>query len=113
MVKFEPDPRGLKELLKSKQVAAMLERAAPPLAARIRAATPVSHRPGGGGTAASTTVDRADMSLVGDRVRVRISQRSYSGRNRPAGGAAAPLQFGNAITEQRSQFARGLGGGAS
>lgn len=111
MVEFRPDPRGLKELLKSREVAAMLQRAAPPLAARIRAATPVSHEPGGGGTAASTRVENPDKSILGDRVRVRITQLAYTGHDRPRGGAAVPLQFGNAITRQRSQFARGLTGG--
>lgn len=110
MAEFRPNGRNVKQLLKSRQVAAMLTAKAQPLAQRIKASTPRSDRPGGGGTAASTEVQPPDKSIVGDRVRVRITQTAYTGRNRPRGGAAAPLQFGNAITEQRSHMTRALGG---
>lgn len=107
-MEFRPNPRNVKALLKSKQVAAMLTAKAQPIARRIQADTPKSKRVGGGGTARSTTVEAPDKSLVGDRVRVRITQTAYTGRKRPRGGAAAPLQFGNAITRQRSHMTRSL-----
>ncbi len=109
VAEFRPNSRNVRTLLKSRQVGAMLEAKAQPLAQKIKANTPRSNRPGGGGTADSTKVQSPDKSLTGDRVRVRISQTTYSGRNRPRGGAAAPLQFGNAVTEQRSHMTRALG----
>lgn len=108
MAEFRPSPRNVKALLKSPQVGAMLTAKARPIAARIRANTPRDT----GGTAASTTVNAPDLSVVGDRVRVRISQTAYTGRNRPRGGAAAPLQFGNAITRQRGHMTRALQAGS-
>lgn len=110
MAEFRPNQRNIRALLKSKRVGTMLEAKAQPIAEKIRANTPVSNRPGGGGTAASTQVLQQDMSVKGDRVRVRIAQTAYTGKNRPRGGAAAPLQFGNAITEQRSHMTRALSG---
>lgn len=107
MVEFRPNRGNVKSLLRSPQVAAMLEARAKPIAARIKADTPVSNEPGGGGTAASTNVEGPDKGLDG-RARVRITQTAYTGKNRPRGGAAAPLQFGNAITRQRSHMTRGL-----
>lgn len=108
MVEFHPHRGNVKALLKSPQVAAMLTQKAHPMARRIQGDTPKSKRAGGGGTARSTKVEAPDKSASGDRVRVRITQRSYSGRRRPRGGAAAPLQFGNKITEQRSHMTRSL-----
>lgn len=106
-MEFRPSRGNVKALLKSPQVGAMLSAKARPIAARIKAATPRST----GGTAASTKVHAPDKSVVGDRLRVRISQTAYAGRNRPKGGAAAPLQFGNKITRQRAHMTRGLQAG--
>lgn len=107
-MEFRPNPRNVRALLRSDQVGVALTSIARPIADRIRSDTPRSRRAGGGGTAASTTVQPPDRSIDGGRVRVRITQTAYTGRNRPRGGAAAPLQFGNAVTEQRSHMTRSL-----
>lgn len=108
-MEFRPHRGNVKALLKSPGVARMLTQKAHPIARKIQANTPVSKRAGGGGTARSTKVEAPDKSVVGDRVRVRVTQTAYTGRRRPRGGAAAPLQFGNAITTQRSHMTRALG----
>lgn len=110
-MEYRPTRGNIRALLRSRQIGVMLERTAQPIAARIRADTPVSRRPGGGGTMASTTVEPHELTPDGSRQRVRITQAAYTGRNRPRGGAAAPLQFGNSITRQRSHMTRGLQGG--
>jgi hypothetical protein len=109
MAEFRANSKNVKSLLKSKRVEQQaLMPAAHKLAPIVAAMTPRSNRPGGGGTAASTRVEGGHMSVKGDRVAVRVLQTAYTGRNRPRGGAAGPLEFGNAITRQRNQFGKAL-----
>ncbi|MBE7195421.1 MAG: hypothetical protein INR66_23455 [Gordonia polyisoprenivorans] len=109
MAQFAPHQGNVRSLLKSKRVEQQaLMPAARKLAPLVAANTPKSKRPGGGGTAASTRIEPGHMSVKGDRVAVRVVQTSYSGRKRPRGGAATPLQLGNEITTQRNQFGKAL-----
>lgn len=113
MAEFKPNARNVRTLLKSKRVEAALMGPANKYAQALQQVTPQSNRKGGGGTARSTKVEPGHKSASGDRVAVRVSQTSYSGRGRPRGGAAAPLQFGNAITDAVSHFdkaAKAMGG---
>ncbi len=110
MAKFSPHGGNIKTLMKSDQVR---QRALKPIAEKlapiVAAMTPAGSGPEGGGTRASTRVDaNGHMSSKGDRVAVRVVQTAYTGRNRPRGGAALPLQYGNAITTQRNQFGKAL-----
>lgn len=109
MAQFKFRNRDIRKLLMSGQVE---QRALMPVARRLApilaGLTPKESGPGGGGTAASTSIEGGHKSIKGDRVAVRVSQRSYTGRDRPRGGAAAPLQWGNAVSRKRAQFTKAL-----
>lgn len=108
MAEFRANPQNVKALLKSRRVEQQaLLPAARKLAPIVAAMTPKSNRRGPH-TADSTRIEDGHMSIKGDRVAVRVVQTAYTGRNRPRGGAAAPLQFGNTITDQRDQFGKAL-----
>ncbi|RZT87462.1 hypothetical protein EV383_4386 [Pseudonocardia sediminis] len=107
---FRPNQRNVRALLKSRRIEQQaLRPAAEKFAPILAGFTPKSNRAGGGGTARSTRVEGGHKSVTGDRVAVRVVQDSYSGRNRPRGGAAVPQDVGNSVTTERNYVAKALG----
>lgn len=93
-MEFARNRTAIGKLLNSPGAERALLRAAEPMAARIRAATPVKS----GETAESTRVETGHRNAKGDRIAVRIVQD----------GAALQLQYGQGNTKAVRQMTSGF-----